>query len=774
MAKAEAPKISPWGIFFRFIGGIFRWTIAGLTAWYRDGELLASNERAARWTMRDRLERYWSVIFYALLLLWGSSIDLALPWVEDPIWARALGVIVLTLGGVFVSVITARRIVVAVTHDPWTAREMWTDKVHLSAILFVFVLTPVVMYDDSLPIPSEWFTAGFPILTGIVCGAWAASLILVDHRSKAKLLGAVKTAFGGSETEWNRARFVARGKVVTVRHVPAAAFTDLRASDAKLAAVAPGWQIDEGRTSAEASRVTLVSTTEETEANRAIVVASEGLVISASTLEMDAGKRPRKVRYNLAPGTGQSAYPRVDALAQKDGLRVTSWQWSSGYAIAERLDADVAQARDVIADALKVQPHEIEIKVVRAEDEPRFESITIVRAPLIALDEDKRLETWRLTTRMLPYGTTGWTVEEGAQTVLTWGPTREVPGLVPGADLLPEVISPDEWSRIPLGIDSAGAISVLDLKAGPHSLVVGPTGSGKSVSTRLLILGALARGFQIVYIDPVKRGAGLRDMEPWTRGMYTTSAVEAAEVLTAVYAEVTRRVDAIEDARVEDWRSLDGIQPMLVILDEFVGLVRPEVKPTDKNGDAYAEWEEKATAQGQITTLVSKIAAEARSAGVFLALATQRPDTTYIPGEARSNLGSVVLLVSPNKAPARTTLGMVFDADEIEDAKVEVKDLHGSTPGFALVANEGGGLRGIRVGYIEPDQPAAILTALGVPLGDLIVPKHERKRGAEEEPEEVMPWDVQFDEPLPAPEIDLPADIDFDASGFNLDDLLPE
>lgn len=48
MAKAEAPKISPWSIIFRFIGGIFRWTIAGLTAWYRDGELLASNERAAR------------------------------------------------------------------------------------------------------------------------------------------------------------------------------------------------------------------------------------------------------------------------------------------------------------------------------------------------------------------------------------------------------------------------------------------------------------------------------------------------------------------------------------------------------------------------------------------------------------------------------------------------------------------------------------------------------------------------------------------------------
>lgn len=752
MAKSEAPKISPWGIFFRFIGGIFRWTLAGLTAWYRDGELLASNERAARWTMRDRLERYWSVTFYALLLLWGSSNDLALPWVEDPFWARALGVVTLTIGGVFVSIITARRIVVAVTHDPWTAREMWTDKLHLAAIAIVGMTTPVAMFDRSLPIPSEWVTAGLPLLTGIICGAWAASVILVDHRSKTKLLGVVKTAFSGSESEWSRARFVARGKIVTIRHAPAAAFADRRASEAKLAAVAPGWQVDEGRTSAEGSRLTLVTTTDETEANRAIVKASEGLVISASTLEMDAGKRPRKVRYNLAPGTGASAYLRVDALAQQDGLRVTDWQWSSGYAIASRLDSATAAMRDAVAAYLKVQPYEVELRALTDEDE-RVTSVIVSRFPKTDTDATKRTDTWRaiLEAESVREEHEVWLLDEAVGSTMVWNLRLD-----PLATIQPYPwdIEPTMTS-IPFAVDDHGAPLSLRLYES-NALVGGIPGAGKSAGATAIISGVARLANTALYGIDLK----LVELPLWQPRFeeITTGFEESRDLLIRLFEEMRTRYVWLAENRLKKFspETFTPERPLIVlVIDELAELV---------GADDY----EKA-AVDEVKGKLRRLVALGRAAGVVVITMTQKPESTIVPTNLRDNLAQRVAFATTTPDATDTILGKGM-ATKGADSHLIPQSLKGVC---FMTTEDSREPRRARAYWI-PDQEVegiAERTAhlrVGVTLSKLDDDAMRTTDFSDEELEKLMPApiilddDIDFDAPLP-PEVE-----------FNLDDLVTE
>ncbi|MBG9887340.1 hypothetical protein ABE10_12635 [Bacillus toyonensis] len=550
----------------------------------------------------------------------------------------------------------------------------------------------------------------------------------VDARLKREIGAQLRAVFGGAEREWERAR-LKRASLGGIRIItpPGGAALDLEKKERALAALLPEYTIAIAHSDSRQIVLDAAKGNKEVMASREAMARSGGLIVAIADAE-DTPSRPEAAEWTLAPEVGATSAPKIDALAREQGLTLAEWLPYEHRAVVAALDTDTRTTRDRIAGILKCDLWAIEIE--RTMSDGHTQTVEILRAPSLNLDQEKRIETWRQVTRSIPDGTTGWTVTEDAatgRTTLTWGPTRVLPALVPGADLVPDRIDASAWSKLPLGIDARGNVACLDLKAGPHSLVVGRTGSGKSVSTRIVIVGALARGFEVVYIDPVKRGSGLRDLEPWTRGMYTASVVEAAEVLRAVYAEVTRRVDLIEDARAEDWREVDEIRPWLIVLDEFTGLVRPDAKPPRESA-GYDEWETVSTAKAEITTLTSRIAAEARSAGIFLLLSTQQPRTEYIPGDARENLGSVVQLSQPNKSPSRIALGMVFDQDEIDDARTELADLHGANPGFALVSNDGGGLRGIRVGYLEPGEPARLLEALGVPEGELLIPKHSRRR----------------------------------------------
>lgn len=207
------------------------------------------------------------------------------------------------------------------------------------------------------------------------------------------------------------------------------------------------------------------------------------------------------------------------------------------------------------------------------------------------------------------------------------------------------------WSRsrstlgVPLGVGRHGPV-VLDLCAdGPHALVAGTTGSGKSELLRTLVLGLASAHppdrCSLLLVD-YKGGAAFAEAAslPHTVGVLTDlDGASTARALRSLTAELTRRESVLAEHGVRDLAGLpeEVLLPRLVIVvDEFATL-------SDE-------------LPGFVPGLVG-IAQRGRSLGVHLVLATQRPAGVVSP-EIRANCTVRMCLRTTDEAGSRDVLGV--------------------------------------------------------------------------------------------------------------------
>ena len=222
--------------------------------------------------------------------------------------------------------------------------------------------------------------------------------------------------------------------------------------------------------------------------------------------------------------------------------------------------------------------------------------------------------------------------------------TSAVPGTVSFAAVAPTPLNgsavAEAWraqpraTRFPLGQDAHGAVW-LDLVAdGPHALVAGTTGSGKSELLRTMItsLSLMNRPDELalVLVD-YKGGSAFADAAalPHVVGMVTDLDPHLADrALTSLTAELKRRERILARAGVPDlpaYQALGCAEPLprlVLVIDEFRALV--EELP------------------GFLEGLVH-IAALGRSLGVHLVLATQRPGGV-VSADVRANVNLRIAL----------------------------------------------------------------------------------------------------------------------------------
>ncbi|ACL40391.1 FHA domain containing protein [Pseudarthrobacter chlorophenolicus A6] len=189
---------------------------------------------------------------------------------------------------------------------------------------------------------------------------------------------------------------------------------------------------------------------------------------------------------------------------------------------------------------------------------------------------------------------------------------------------------------VPLGL-SAGGVRSWDLDGdGPHLLVAGTTGSGKSELLRTLIVGlALSHPPELVnflFVD-FKGGSGLGPLADLVHcvGLLTDlSASELDRTLASLRAEIRLREEALAAAKVPDLASYrsatdtagPALPHLVIIIDEFRMLV-------DDAPEVLRE--------------LMRIAAIGRSLGIHLVMATQRPQGA-LTADIRANVTSSIAL----------------------------------------------------------------------------------------------------------------------------------
>lgn len=168
----------------------------------------------------------------------------------------------------------------------------------------------------------------------------------------------------------------------------------------------------------------------------------------------------------------------------------------------------------------------------------------------------------------------------------------------------------------------------------PHALVAGRTGSGKTVCIHSIITSILYKAtpdeVKLILIDPKRNELMYFDSVPHLAAPIIDDPKLAAPTLKWAVDEMERRYDLFRIARkrtISEYNdyakktvdaSVSTLPYIVIVIDEFADLM--------------------STAGDSFETSVQRLTQKARSAGIHLIIATQRPSIDVIKGTIKANI----------------------------------------------------------------------------------------------------------------------------------------
>jgi DNA segregation ATPase FtsK/SpoIIIE, S-DNA-T family len=237
---------------------------------------------------------------------------------------------------------------------------------------------------------------------------------------------------------------------------------------------------------------------------------------------------------------------------------------------------------------------------------------------------------------------------------------------------LRDVIESDRFQSSPslltlaLGKDIHGEPVVADLRAMPHLLIAGTTGSGKSVAINALITSILFKArpdeVKMILIDPKMVELEVYEDLPHLSTKIIIDPKKAANALKWAVDVMEQRFQTLSDvgqvrnaeqynAAIRDPKTVARVraehpedpdlklEPMfliVIVIDELADLMM--------------------TAPKEVEEAIVRLAQKARAVGIHLVVATQRPSVDILTGVIKANLPSRIAFKVSSKIDSRVIL----------------------------------------------------------------------------------------------------------------------
>ena len=188
-----------------------------------------------------------------------------------------------------------------------------------------------------------------------------------------------------------------------------------------------------------------------------------------------------------------------------------------------------------------------------------------------------------------------------------------------------------EGIKIPIGRTLEGEV-VLDLKENPHSYIVGTTGSGKSICTKVILTSVIdtySPGEVEIYLCDLKMVELnlFSKIKHCKKFVYTVE--DTTEVIADLLAETLKRYQLFMDNGVTsifEYNKIPGVKNLkyqVLFIEEIVMLLEDNKKKAMK--------------------LLKRLIAISRASGLYVFLTTQRPSNDIIDNVVKANINNRIV-----------------------------------------------------------------------------------------------------------------------------------
>jgi len=200
---------------------------------------------------------------------------------------------------------------------------------------------------------------------------------------------------------------------------------------------------------------------------------------------------------------------------------------------------------------------------------------------------------------------------------------------------------------LPLGMRVDSRYMVAGLEEMPHLLVAGTTGSGKSIFTNTCILGMCSKRtpneLKLILVDPKHVEFAVYDGLPHLLSRPISESKKAVSALAWAVQEMESRSQMFALAKVRNLESYNAkllpkskLPYIAIVVDELADLMYMAGK--------------------EVEALIARLAQKARSAGIHMILATQRPSVDVITGLIKANIPARIAFAVPSQTDSRTII----------------------------------------------------------------------------------------------------------------------
>lgn len=428
---------------------------------------------------------------------------------------------------------------------------------------------------------------------------------------------------------------------------------------------------------------------------------------------------------------GQGSVPALDAVrtlaalvSSRQGQRPTTGSWNGPWTVVVVDGAAAVRAVPGLADVLARGPDVGVVVLALADEEPALPpetrgvlDLTHPARPVLKVPGHRH-------DQLIADQVGAWWADRLSRGLaqLRDATPRTVDGDLPASTSLSQLLAvtspasvvarwtqPRDGVAVPVGATTRGPWLVDLAGDGPHVLVGGTTGSGKSEFLRSLVISLAFHhspdDVTFVLVD-YKGGAAFRECAdlPHAIGLVTDLDDHlAARALVSLTAELRRRERIFAQAGVRDYseyrhHSLQPLPRLVIVVDEFRALA--EELPSFVDG-------------------MVRIAALGRSLGVHLVLATQRP-AGVVTADIKANVNLRIALRVRDRADSEDVL-------EASDAAA----LDPTHPGRGFARVGGGELVAFQAAHCAAQTPSPEPTGISVRSADWLAAPPEPRAASE-------------------------------------------